>query len=290
MGYEEIDDISALAVGDDVTVGEETLKVKAILGCNPVMGTSVFRCINSHGDQRVLRVSPIDSKILNDRSKEARQKVDMPMQHLPTYRATDHTNTHALAVLNYIPGSSLELADFSEKEQGEYLTEVIASIKGLLKIVMALTDAKVVHGDLSPGNVIRSGNDIAVIDIERMRIMGERPVDEVVGTTLFLSPEIIRHGKDTETTDMYSVGLIALYSSSRRWREQMEQINDSTIELQKLCGIFLPEDKLRTYFATSMPEKYEEMHHGFTDFIIRATHNDPEKRLTAREAIKIIGG
>jgi eukaryotic-like serine/threonine-protein kinase len=89
--------------------------------------------------------------------------------------------------------------------------EVVTSLSPVSRAVAHLHALGVVHGDLSPGNVLftREGRPM-VSDLGVARLFGERP-ETVHGTEGFTAPEVLMGGQCTPASDVYAIGALAWF-------------------------------------------------------------------------------
>lgn len=110
-------------------------------------------------------------------------------------------------VLEYLAGGSLErvVAERGHLAPGESVT-VIAPIA---QAVAGLHDLGVVHGDLSPGNVLLDSTGRPVLaDLGYSRLTGEAPGD-VYGTEGYIAPEVLEGNDPTRASDVHALGVLA---------------------------------------------------------------------------------
>lgn len=87
--------------------------------------------------------------------------------------------------------------------------EVVTVLSPVASALGRLHAAGVVHGDVSPGNVLLDGSGRPVLaDLGTARLVGERPV-EVDGTDGFVAPEVLIGGAPAPAADVFAVGALA---------------------------------------------------------------------------------
>lgn len=109
-------------------------------------------------------------------------------------------------VLEYLAGGSLErvVAERGHLTPGESVT-VIAPIA---QAVAGLHDLGIVHGDLSPGNVLLDSTGRPVLaDLGYSRLTGEAPGD-VYGTEGHIAPEVLEGSDPTRESDVHALGAL----------------------------------------------------------------------------------
>ena len=110
-------------------------------------------------------------------------------------------------VLQLCEGGSLAgvVAERGHLSAGEAVT-VIAPIA---RALAGLHELGIVHGDVSPGNVLlESDGRPCLSDLGYARLAGEVP-DEVHGTEGFVAPEVLEGRAPTRAADVYSLGALA---------------------------------------------------------------------------------
>jgi hypothetical protein len=87
--------------------------------------------------------------------------------------------------------------------------EAVTVLAPVAKALAGLHAAGVVHGDVSPGNVLLelSGRPL-LADVGVATVLGERP-GEVFGTDGFVAPEVAVGAAPTSASDVYAVGALA---------------------------------------------------------------------------------
>ena len=132
-------------------------------------------------------------------------------EHVVTLHETLEVDTDggpAIAlVLEHLAGGSLArvVAERGHLTPGETVT-VIAPIA---QAVAGLHDLGIVHGDLSPGNVLLdSTGRPALSDLGYARLTGE-PAGDVYGTDGHVAPEVLDGGDPTRAADVYALGALA---------------------------------------------------------------------------------
>ncbi len=155
---------------------------------------------------------------------------------------------HVVALLDAVPVSDpvVALALVMERYDGGSLAQVVAA-RGRLtagEIVTALSpvaaalgalhQAGVVHGDLTPGNVLFDDTGRPAIgDLGVTRVIGERTA-EVFGTQGFLAPEVCVGGQPTTASDVYAVGALAWFCAAGQAPDPVWLRSDSAEALADL--------------------------------------------------------
>lgn len=74
-----------------------------------------------------------------------------------------------------------------------------------------LTRLDIMHRDLKPANILINGGQLKISDFGFARALdnGDSTIlKSIVGTPLYMSPQILNHQPYTQKSDLWSVGLI----------------------------------------------------------------------------------
>lgn len=93
------------------------------------------------------------------------------------------------------------------------LGEVVTTVTPLATALAELAQAGVVHGDVSPGNVLFTAQGRPVLaDLSAARLVDDGWPETVVGTTGFTAPEVIAGRPPTAASDVWSLGALLWYA------------------------------------------------------------------------------
>lgn len=83
-------------------------------------------------------------------------------------------------------------------------------MKQILKGFQNLHAKKIVHRDLKPANLLLHNYNIKIADLGFSKAIDqhEQLLESIVGTPLYMSPQIFSREKYTEKTDIWSLGVI----------------------------------------------------------------------------------
>jgi hypothetical protein len=157
-------------------------------------------------------------------------------------------------------------------------TEVSALAQRLLGTLAFVHDHGVVHGDLTPRNVLlRAAGDPVLVDFGIARTReGQGPADEAAGTPLYLAPERLRGAPVTERTDLFAAGALLWESLVGRPMRSHADLMAGTTESRPL-----PEE-----VVAALPAGLG----GLARVIAALTAGAPELRpATAGEALALLG-
>ncbi len=88
--------------------------------------------------------------------------------------------------------------------------EAAAILRAVLAGVAYAHDSGIAHGDLKPANIILGPNGPKVGDFGVARILAEETgTTTLAATPSFAPPEVVRGGRPTESSDVYSAGCVA---------------------------------------------------------------------------------
>ena len=103
---------------------------------------------------------------------------------------------------------------YDQIAKDELLTEeqVIDIMSQLLNGVDYIHENGIIHRDLKPENLVYTSKDsghIKIIDFGfAIKFNEKTPPKTMVGTTVFVAPEVLRYEPQSYLTDMWSVGVI----------------------------------------------------------------------------------
>lgn len=119
-----------------------------------------------------------------------------------------------------------DLHEYLETEGRLDSDEAHRLLRGVLSAVGRAHDAGIVHGDLKPANVLMAEDGPKVGDFGVARILDEETgTTTVAATPTFAAPEVLRGGRPTAASDLYSVACLAYqmltgrppYEGSNAW-------------------------------------------------------------------------
>jgi Protein kinase domain len=120
-------------------------------------------------------------------------------------------------VMEYVPGPSLQRRI---EREGPYTGEALRALAaGLAEALAGMHRAGVVHRDLKPGNILIGAGGPTVIDFGIAR-SGDLSVltgiGLVVGSPLWMAPELLVGGEVTPAADVFSWGAVVAYAATGR--------------------------------------------------------------------------
>ncbi|MCJ1403429.1 hypothetical protein MMC11_006652 [Xylographa trunciseda] len=191
-------------------------------------------------------------------------------------------------------------------------------LKDTLRGLIALHEKNIVHTDIKPNNILRvweHGSRVQLADIEHSALIPANSdiVGRQVGNQMWRSPEAHCEGRVNKPSDMFSFGIVV---SLRQviFAVSAEELEDGAVEplsviLERQISYFADEEALKamlnylgdspwcealeavaTAFSKTCPRKpvshWTGIDEDFRDLLVGLTDFNPEKRLTAKEALE----
>ena len=213
--------------------------------------------------------------------REGKALAELSHQHIVGIHDLVATEDAMYMILDYVDGADVaSLLD----EGGAFSVEVAAIIA--LKVAEGLQCAhyhRIIHRDIKGGNVMisRSGEvklmDFGVALDERLDAMTETGL--VVGTPMYVAPEVISGEPATERSDLYALGVLlyAMLSNKRPFEHSRNQAHMFQL-------ILAGKAKPLTRVAKNIPRPLRAI-------VERLIHRKPDKRFSSaaevRQALEI---
>lgn len=188
-------------------------------------------------------------------------------------------------VMEYFPSGTL--AAFV-KDKGGQLSELDAKpiMAKLLEAVSKLHYLGVAHRDIKPENILvrltesERVKDIALCDfgLARLARPGDNVMRSTVGTVKYMAPEVLRGQRYGLGVDLFALGVLLYSIISREF-----PFSNSALSLAG-SGVEIEGNSAPTMKFTS--ERWENVSQDCLCFIRAMLHEDPEKRLTAEQALQ----
>ena len=156
--------------------------------------------------------------------------------------------------------------------------EVILLLRTLLIVVNYCHTRGVVHRDLKPENLMLEANhdydQVKVVDFgAATRFVPGKYLDQKVGTSYYIAPEVLRKAY-SQKCDLWSCGVIA-YTMLSGGIPPFNGVSDQEIMKKVKLGKYV--------FHTSL---FKEVSEVAKDFVSKLLQYDPEKRISAQEALQ----
>lgn len=116
--------------------------------------------------------------------------------------------------------------------------EVVTAITGLLKIVGALHEAGIIHGDIKPGNVMIDHEDRPRLLDLGVAVMVEERARGFRGTLGYAAPEVLQGRSPSPRSDLYGVGAV-LYRCLAQ-RDAFDAPDPAALAYLPMVGLPLP--------------------------------------------------
>ena len=165
---------------------------------------------------KIIRRDAVNSPKVFDRfTAEIKNLRQLKHPNIIEYIDSDISTQVPFIAMEYVEGQTLEQVIIAKGPLSESLwVKYFGSIVGALEYCHS---KNIIHKDLSPANIMISGNNPKLIDfgfayekgVERLS-----SVDEIVGTDSYLSPEHINGSNPNETMDVFSLASTFLYAAA----------------------------------------------------------------------------
>ncbi|MBI4616566.1 MAG: serine/threonine protein kinase [Planctomycetes bacterium] len=181
-------------------------------------GTASIHLALSHDDGGLVVVKRLSPRLAQDalnlyyfrREYEVLSRLAIP--GVPKARAWGMVDGIPYFTMDYVAGEPLTDVVLKERLSWKEGVELLARAA---RILDAVHETGVVHGDVKPGNIlVDEARNVYLIDFGASSKLGERPLPEeeefIVGTPTYLSPELISGGpgRRSRRSDIYALGVI----------------------------------------------------------------------------------
>ena len=143
--------------------------------------------------------------------REARAVARLTHPHIMTLYDVGREGAWHFLVLEYIPGQDLHSLMLARGEPLS-LREAIQVIRGVLSALAYAHELNIVHRDIKPENImVTQGGQVKVTDFGLAMARGEARLTQegaIVGTALYLAPELVTGAEADRRADLYAVGAI----------------------------------------------------------------------------------
>lgn len=204
-------------------------------------------------------------------------EISMKLKHENLIRVEDifETGSHVFVIMEMMQGGELfdyviEHSNLKESEASQIIKQVTSALK-------FMHDNGIIHRDLKPENVMLSKKQtggkrrkkpfIKIIDFGMSKALSPgRNAQSCLGTPGYMAPEVLEHKDYTSSVDMYSLGVVSYILLA------------GYMPLQTAEGTW----HSRVIYPA---EEWAEVSDDAKDFINRLVTYDPEKRMSAKEAL-----
>jgi mitogen-activated protein kinase kinase kinase len=150
-------------------------------------------------EARVLRYRDHALRIPHDAAKTYDAGILDLKKHPNVVHVVAIDKTTAMIQMEYVPGKSLAASLKERQPTSALAVQIICQI---LEGVAHLHDSDIVHGDLSCQNVMVWQGGLKIIDF-----YARRPI---LGSPMYMAPEVIRLGRASREGDVWSAAIIML--------------------------------------------------------------------------------
>ena len=142
--------------------------------------------------------------------EEGRMLARIRHPNVVTVHGADRTEGNVGIWMEFLEGQTLEEI---VREHGPFSPREAASIGiAVCRGVAAVHAAGLVHGDIKAHNVMREDDGrIVLMDFGAGQRVREEASSRLIGTPLYLAPEILEGGPATVRSDVYSLGVLLFY-------------------------------------------------------------------------------
>ena len=164
-------------------------------------------------------------------------------------------------VMEHLAGGSLRDHLMAARPAGWPAERVFAMAQGLLDTLSYVHAAGIVHGDITPRNVLfRAPGQPVLADFGSARILGSPCGEQSAGTPIYLAPEQLAGEPATPMSDLFSLGAVL-------W----EALTGRPIRLHA--------DLMAGRLGTApLPAEIARLHPGLSALIVALTQREPDRR------------
>ena len=184
------------------------------------------------------------------------------------------SNNKIYIVMEYCEGGDLDKLILKNKSEKKFIDEnliwdiIIQTLKALKYLHV---DKKVLHRDIKPSNIFLDKNyNIKLGDFGLSRKMFSFYVRTILGTPLYMSPEILDHRRYNEKSDIWSLGCSIYELATFKTPYEGSNVNEIKI-------------KIKTQKPQRINEKYSD---NLWNFILKMLRYDIENRFSAEELLR----
>jgi len=184
-----------------------------------------------------------------------------------------HDNRYYFIVCEYLKHG--ELYDFIVSNGPISENQVQHIIRQLFLAINYLHSQGIVHRDIKPQNILvynQSKLEIKLTDFGFAAMANEKTLNEVLGSPLYMSPEILKNEEYDNKVDIWSSGVVCYI-----------------MVVGKVPFYSADKETLYEEIKTKEPEfnskEFQALSEHCTDFLRKVLTKDPTKRMSAKEAL-----
>lgn len=200
-----------------------------------------------------LRVFPAavgeDKAYLERLRLDIRKGITLRNPHLARILAMGMSDEHPFLVMELVEG--IPLSATLNKREGVPEREVLRVALAVTDALTELHDAGLVHGNVTPANIVRGGDgEIKLINPGLLGPHRRNVMGGFLGSPLYIAPELIKGGDESPHCDMYSLGIILYYLLAGippfRGTDSSELFKEHIFAMVIPIGVRVPKLSLRT--------------------------------------------
>ncbi|MCS7284816.1 MAG: serine/threonine protein kinase, partial [Hydrogenobacter thermophilus] len=176
-------------------------------------------------------------------------------------------------VMEYVDGGSLE----DRLKRGAFnIKDAVSVIVQVLNALAYMHSKGIVHRDIKPANIMFSGDTVKVSDFGIAKPIADKGLTRtgaIVGTVLYMAPEVIKGEPATYAGDLYAVGVILYQMLTGR----SPFFGRTDFEIMKAHTEKDP---------PSLEELVPHIPKGIGDIVKKALAKDPKDRFKSAEEFK----
>lgn len=203
-----------------------------------------------------------------------------------------------ILVYDYMENESLDKMLFNRKDDMKILNfnDRMRILKDVANGILYLHEgweAKVLHRDIKSSNVLLDKElnaKLGDFGLARMHQHGQvATTTRVVGTAGYLAPEVIKTGRASTQTDVFSFGILILEVITGK-----RPINEGTIPLVNWVSQLMEKGELVSAMDENLTQTGGEIDHEEVEMVLHlgllCAHPDPKLRPTMRQIVKALEG
>jgi hypothetical protein len=170
-------------------------------------------------------------------------------------------------VMEHLPGGSLRDHLAAARPAGFPPGRVVGLARSLLATLDHVHAAGVVHGDITPRNILfRDPEQPVLADFGSAHVLGNAPSELAGGTPIYLAPEQLAGEPSTPMTDLFSLGAVL-------WEALVGQ------PMRQHADLMAGRPR-----AHPLPDPIARLHPGLTALISALTESKPDLRLAGAKS------
>ena len=227
-------------------------------------------------------------------AKDNAKMLDMLMSEFETLAKIDspsvmkvfdvYEDEHKFYIVSELMQGVTLIDHFSKMAQEEFTEKLVASyMKQILSGLCHCHSKKIAHRDIKPENIMFADKEqkiLKLIDFGFAKIFNpqERKVQEILGSPMYMAPEICAKKPYDEKCDIWSCGILSYLLLSGEVPYVMEADTSLTTLLEQILAKHFTMDTFKT-------EAWEHISMEAKKFALRMLEKDPMKRASAMDLL-----